>query len=158
MVAHNRLSQRNLMCSTAARQSRLVFDLREQLTVLYLFQLVEPKFMREQICIICIYYTQIQIKHSPQSRNSVLEVFHGIASSVLTTTTTETTTINEFAAENNVQISDKSANNSKMSRLSHRISVCRAAKWECSKKGRKRVKGLQTKARKLWQLQHKANK
>lgn len=151
MVAHNRLSQRNLMCSSAARQSRLVFSLREQLTVLYLFQLVEPKFMREQICIICIYYTQIQIKHSPQSRNSVLEVFHGIASS-------ETTTINEFAAENNVQISDKSVNNSKMSRLSHRISVCRAAKWECSKKGRKRVKGLQTKARKLWQLQHKANK
>lgn len=151
MVAHNRLSQRNLMCSIAARQSRLVFGLREQLTVLYLFQLVEPKFMREQICIICIYYTQIQIKHSPQSRNSVLEVFHGIASS-------ETTTINEFAAENNVQISDKSANNSKMSRLSHRISVCRAAKWECSKRGRKREKGLQTKARKLWQLQHKANK
>lgn len=151
MVAHNRLSQRNLMCSTAARQSRLVFSLREQLTVLYLFQLVEPKFMREQICIICIYYTQIQIKHSPQSRNSVVEVFHGIASS-------DTTTINEFAAENNVQISDKSANNSKMSRLSHRISVCRAAKWECSKRGRKSEKGLQTKARKLWQLQHKANK
>lgn len=151
MVAHNRLSQRNLMCSTATRQSRLVFGLREQLTVLYLFQLVEPKFMWEQICIICIYYTQIQIKHSPQSRNSVLEVFHGIASS-------ETTTINEFAAENNVQISDKSANNSKMSRVSHRISVCRAAKWECSKRGRKREKGLQTKARKLWQLQHKANK
>lgn len=151
MVAHNRLSQRNLMCSIAARQSRLVFGLREQLTVLYLFQLVEPKFMREQICIISIYYTQIQIKHSPQSRNSVLEVFHGIARS-------ETTTINEFAAENNVQISDKSANNSKMSRLSHRISVCRAAKWECSKRRRKREKGLQTKARKLWQLQHKANK
>lgn len=139
------------MCSIAARQSRLVFGLREQLTVLYLFQLVEPKFMREQICIICIYYTQIQIKHSPQSRNSVLEVFHGIASS-------ETTTINEFAAENNVQISDKSANNSKMSRLSHRISVCRAAKWECSKRGMKSEKGLQTKARKLWQLQHKENK
>lgn len=151
MVAHNRLSQSNLMCSIAARQSRLVFGLREQLTVLYLFQLVEPKFMREQICIICIYYTQIQIKHSPQSRNSVLEVFHGITSS-------ETTTINEFAAENNVQISDKSENNSKMSRLSHRISVCRAAKWECNERGRKSEKRLQTKARRLWQLQHKANK
>lgn len=55
MFAHKRLSQRNPMCSTAARQS-LDLSLREQLTVLYLFQLVEPKFMREQICIICIYY------------------------------------------------------------------------------------------------------